>query len=158
VTASLPLNASEENIEGWKSVHLDPNEAGSALLLNTLENFGLTFINTAKIDYPESFPPLFDAKKKEMVAHANSDAVVMTMAKFKQENLRAYGDRIDVRGFFVNHPSNPNPNWDNFEELIHIPTKFVLSNESACQGLDVSMLFAVYDGFGKLGPTKRNPE
>ena len=41
-TASLPLENTHDNIDGWMSVMLDPDEEGSSKLVNRIERYDNT--------------------------------------------------------------------------------------------------------------------
>ena len=82
---------------------------------------------------------------------------VLTPLSF-QENFKKLSTRININSYFANHPVYPNKDWEKYDDLIEIPTNFIFLNETACQGLDMTIMAAVYDGCHEWGPIRRNPE
>ncbi len=157
--ASGPLMDTAENRAGWASVHLDVNEVGSIDLVNKLDEYAVAFVSSANVDYIESYHPLFDADRNEMVVHTTSKAMAMSVFKAEQIGLNdRYGSNIKVKTFFESHPVNPSNMWDEVEEEIDIPTEIFYKNSSmGCGRFPVTFSAAVYDGFGKMSPVRRNP-
>ena len=71
-TASLPLENTHDNIDGWMSVMLDPDEEGSSKLVNRIEKYSMLFLNSADIREEEDFPDFFDASESTMMVHSES--------------------------------------------------------------------------------------
>lgn len=69
-----------------------------------------------------------------------------------------YGQRVDIKEFYNQHPVNPSTNWLKYEEDIEIPTFIPFQNESRCRDKPMTILTTIYDGLGKMAPIRRNPE
>ena len=155
--ATEPLTGTFENTVGWKSAQKDPNEPGSAQLVVEIDDYVRGCMSTANIYYVESYPPLFDAHRNEMVVHVKSDAGVFSMAKFNQDKIKNYGKRVSAEKLFRDM-TNPTEQWSNVAEKITLPTKFHWLNESLCKDVPVTMVVSAYNGgYGKFAPLDRNP-
>ncbi len=66
----MPLTASKFHIDGWRSVHLDPNEPGSSGHLGQIESYVINHMATANVSYFEGYPDLFSAATSEMIVHS----------------------------------------------------------------------------------------
>ena len=58
----------------------------------------------------------------------------------------------------ITHRVNPNHGWERYKESIEIPSVFHFSNATlGCEDMPVTMLVAIYDGYGKFAPIRRSP-
>lgn len=144
---------------GWKSIQLDPREPGSVTLVDMLDTYGLEYVSSAYVDYIESYTPIFDAGSNEMVVHASSDAMVMSIVKAHQDEFaRRNGKSVLVNSFYSGHPFHATDAWDRVEETVEVPAELNFNNNTFCRGFPVTFLTAVYDGYGRFAPLRRNPQ
>ena len=61
--AAVPLTNSPENIRGFHSIQLDPNEPGAAELVSKIDTYVLQYVGVADLSYFESYPPIFSAPR-----------------------------------------------------------------------------------------------
>ena len=92
-TAALPLDNVHDNIDGWNSVMLDPDEEGSSRLVSDIEKYSMAFLNSADIRENEDFPDFYDANDNTMMIHSESNAMTMTAMKTTPETLNLFGSR-----------------------------------------------------------------
>ena len=92
-TAAAPLEDVHENIDGWNSVMLDPDEEGSSKLVKRIEKYTMKFLNTADFREEEDFPDFYDAHEKIMMIHSESKAMTMTAMKIRGPSLNKFGSR-----------------------------------------------------------------
>ena len=71
-SASLPLADTQDNIKGWGSVMLDPDEEGSSKLVKRIEKYALYYLNSADLREDEYFPGYFDTDHPMMMFHSHS--------------------------------------------------------------------------------------
>ncbi len=88
-------------------------------------------MSSANVSHVESYSPIFDAARDEMVVHIahahHSDPLVMSATKVEQQQFRErYGERVELAHFYETHPVNPSMAWENqVEEQISLPTRWV---------------------------------
>ncbi len=61
--ATIPLEDTPENIAGWKSVLLDPNEEGPSKMIRRIDDYSLAFTSTANLLHEEDRDGIFSAKR-----------------------------------------------------------------------------------------------
>ncbi|XP_059078438.1 uncharacterized protein LOC131876911 [Tigriopus californicus] len=154
---SSPLTDSQQNVDGWKSVQLDPSEEGSSRLVRAMDNFVLTFMGSANIDHDEDYPPFYDYELSDMTIHSKAPGYTMSASKIKPNKFQKYGDRLQINGFYTSHPVYPDPLWNEVDETIEIPTKIPFVNQTYCEEKPFTLLTTVYHGYGKMAPLRRNP-
>ena len=116
------------------------------------------FINSADLREPENFPDFYDASKPMMMVHAQSPAVTMTAAKLTINGLKSFGERINVAQMASNNTINNFTGWENHDEYLEIPSTIIFKNQSLCANKAFTLFTAIYDGYGKMGPKRRNPQ
>ncbi len=155
----IPLADTEDNIRGYNSVHLDPNEAGSSKLIDRFESYILQYMNSGNIKYPEDYPGVFSSKDDTIMIHSHDDsAYTLTMMRTYPAILNAkYGSRMDVKEVYANNSIVNTSHWHYHPESLEIPTYFNWTNNNKCFGKPVTILTAIYNGYGKMAPLRRNP-
>ena len=61
---------------------------------------------------------------------------------------RAGPNGFDADAFYSGSPVNPSAVWSGHREAISVPTQMHFSNESLCAGKPLTLLTAIYEGFG----------
>ena len=56
ITAATALTGTHEHIDGYMALHMDPNAEGSLEHVRLLDDFVLSHMATADIDYFEGYP------------------------------------------------------------------------------------------------------
>ena len=157
-TASISLEDEHENIHGWESVVLDPDQEGASQLVKRIERYSMYYMNSADLREGENFDGFYDASKPMMMVHAHSSAITMTVAKLTMQGLKSFGGRIDVKKMASQNTVNNFTEWDNHNEYLEIPSTIMFKNESLCGNKSFTLLTAIYNGYGKMGPLRRNPQ
>lgn len=156
-SASFPIIPTMENIEGWKSVQMDPGEEGASKIVKEIMDYTRDLLQTANINHPEDFYPMFSAARDEMVIHVQSDGMMLSAMKFDPNQFQRTGTFHEIHSFYANHPMNPNQGWDKYPEHIEFPTRFHFKNSSQCAHLPITFVQAIFDGYGAMAPLRRNP-
>jgi hypothetical protein len=60
---SSSLADTVDNIDGWSSVYIDPNEGGASDLTSLIESYILSYASSANILHDESYPGLYSANR-----------------------------------------------------------------------------------------------
>ena len=151
------LENTPENIQGFGSIHQDPNELGSISFVEKIEQYGMAFIGSTNIVHDENYPPFFSASEQDMTLHSSTPAFTMSISKVLPANLGRSGDRVNVRDFYAGHPVNPDPLWLQHEEQVEIPARIHFKNSSRCADKPITFMTALYNGLGKMVTLRRNP-
>ncbi len=71
-----------------------------------------------------------------------------------------YGSRVTLSAFMSSHAVNPTDMWEERAEEVELPTDLHFVNGSllGCDRYPVSFLAAVYKGYGRMAPVRRNPQ
>lgn len=48
--------------------------------------------------------------------------------------------------------------WNDHEEYLELPSTIIFNNQSLCGNKAITLLTAIYNGYGKMGPLLRNPQ
>ena len=99
--ATIPLAPNQDNVEGWKSVQLDPLEAGSANLVKEVEDYMMGFASSANIVHDEDVDGHYSVNRSEFVLHTKTPAVTMTVQKLYPETLKLFGQRTVLEEYIV---------------------------------------------------------
>ncbi len=183
-TAAMAIEDNYEVINGWGSVQKNPAEPGSAAFVSKLEEYALKHLDSVDIDHPESLDNVISAERKEMLVHVESEALTMSLIKFYQVGFRnRHGARVNVSHLYKSNPVAPNQNFYHLRETIELPTKIPLKSifegttttetssarrrrqaqdemsldDDYCETAALTMLHAVYNGYGKFAPPRRSP-
>ena len=92
------------------------------------------------------------------MVHAHSPAVTMTAAKLTMSGLKSFGERIDIAQMASNNTIKNFTAWQNHNEYLEIPSTILYKNQSLCGNKSFTLFTAIYDGYGKMGPLRRNPQ
>jgi len=157
-TASEALVDNEDNIAGWRSVMLDPDEEGSSKLVKRIEKYSMHYLNSADFREEEDFADFYDASEQIMMVHSQSKGLTLTSAKLSPKGLEKFGPRIDIKNFASNNTVKNFTSWNEHRETLEIPSKFHFTNEAFCGTKEVTLLAAIYNGYGKMSPMRRNPQ
>ena len=157
-TAALPLVESEDNIHGWESVMLDPDEEGASKLVKRIEKYSMYYLNSADFTEDESFPGFYDAQQKIMMVHSQSQGLTLTAAKLNQDSLSKFGSRINVKNLANSNSVNNFTGWESHRESLELPSPLKFNLPNLCEGKSLTLLTAIYNGYGEMGPLRRNPQ
>ena len=92
------------------------------------------------------------------MVHSNNPGIVMSAIKLYPQRFAQNGARINIADFYAKHPVASTNQWYNFIETIEVPTTWIFSIDSICEGLPFTMLTTIYDGYGKMTPKRRAPQ
>ena len=137
---------------------LDPDEEGASELVKWMEKYSMEYLNSADLREDENFDGFYDASEKIMMVHAHSDAVTMTAAKLTHAGLAKFGSRININDLASNNTVKNFTAWQNHIETLEIPSSLPFTNTSMCGNKAFTLLTAIYNGFGRMGPLRRNPQ
>ena len=88
----------------------------------------------------------------------------MTAVKVQKDGLKQFGNPndakqlIDIKQFAASNSVNNFTDWNNHPEDIEIPSTFKFKNQSLCGNTGITVMTALYDGYGKMAPLRRNPQ
>ena len=66
--------------------------------------------------------------------------------------------RISIKNLASNNTIRNFTAWESHPEELEIPSPLQFSNENLCGDKDFTLLTAIYRGYGKMGPLRRNPQ
>ena len=69
-SAAEPLKDTQDNIQGWKSILLDPDEEGPSSLVKRLEKYAMHYMNSADLREEEAYPGFYSFENNMMLAHS----------------------------------------------------------------------------------------
>ena len=117
------------------------------------------YLNAADFREEEDYDGFYDASEKQMIIHSDSEAMTMTAAKLTPKGLTKFGGpKIDINDLASNNTINNFTAWTRHPERLQIPSRFHFKNKKFCESKEFTLLAAVYDGYGKMGPLRRNPQ
>ena len=137
---------------------LDPDEEGSSKLVKRIEKYSMHYLNSADFREEEDFADFYDASEQIMMVHSQSKGLTLTSAKLSPKGLEKFGPRIDIKNFASNNTVKNFTSWNEHRETLEIPSKFHFTNEAFCGTKEVTLLAAIYNGYGKMSPMRRNPQ
>ena len=146
-----------ENNAGWAAINLDPDEEGASALVRRMEEYALDYMSSANISHDENWPPLYAYSHRDFSIHSSSDAYAMTVNKVFPDRYEQYGAFLNMKAHWGSHPVNPTDMWDHYEEEVEVPTTITFKNDSLCSGRPLTIAVAIYPGYGKQAPLRRNP-
>ncbi len=83
----LLLTDTPDNIRGWKSIQLNPDEPDSSVFVRRLEQFIMEAMATADVKHPEDYPPYYNATLRDMTMHWKTEAYTYTSMRVYPDNL-----------------------------------------------------------------------
>jgi hypothetical protein len=161
-TASLPIADTTDNINGWESDMLDPDEEGASKLVKRLEKYSMLYLNSADISFDEDYPGYFSASDKMMMVHGDAPgSFTMTAVKLYPQRLANFakdGKRINIKELAANNSISNFTAWERHAESLELPSQLFFTNQTSCGNNSFTLLTAIYDGYGKMAPLRRNPQ
>jgi hypothetical protein len=102
---------------------------------------------------------VYSASLRDMTVHSHTSSFTLSATRVYPADLaaRAGENGFDVRTFYSAHESNPTEVWSEHPERIHLPSVMHFTNQSVCGEKPLTIVTAIYQGYGKLAPVRRNP-
>ena len=116
----------------------------------------MSYLNSADLTEFEDYPEFFDAEHPMVMVHSHSPGMTLTAMKVPKEGLKPFGKRIDISKLAANNSISKFTDWIHHPEYIEIPSTWIFKNESFCNRNNITIMTALYNGYGKMAPLRRN--
>ena len=86
------------------------------------------------------------------------NSLILFTVKVEKGGLKVFGDRISVANMAANNSVQNTTDWNYHPEYIEIPSTIIYKDENKCGKHGVTVMNAIYNGYGRMGPLRRNPQ